>query len=108
MIHTATLIAFAALFLHSTTKEGMIFYRVRELTYRWPAWIKKPVYDCPICMAPWFGAILYAVGILPRPATAEALGLAALTCLAAGGVNAALIYFIGWAEDREPADADGN
>ena len=100
MINTAALIAFAALLVHGSTREGMIFARVRSLTFRWPPWITKPLYDCPVCMAPWLGAILYAVGILEAPT----IGLAVLTCLAAGGINFALLNYLAWPDYEPPAD----
>lgn len=36
---------------------GMILAKVRE--FKVPECIKKPLYDCPICMVPYYGSILY-------------------------------------------------
>lgn len=105
MIHTAALIAFVALLVHGSTREGMILERVRSLTFRWPPWLTKPLYDCPVCMAPWLGAILYASGVLE----VETIGRAVLTCLAAGGINFAFItYVASWPDYEQPTDPDGN
>lgn len=58
---TAISLAFIILFLHATTWEGMIFENLYEKTYKWPTWLKKVLFDCPICMAPWVGSLLLVI-----------------------------------------------
>lgn len=56
----AVVISLIVLFIHATTWDGHIFSFVRN-------WIdekkkvSKPVYNCPICMCPWYGTLLYVI-----------------------------------------------
>lgn len=58
MIENSLIISLIILFLHSTTWDGHIFEKIRK-------WIKedskisKPIYNCPICMTPWWGTLIY-------------------------------------------------
>jgi hypothetical protein len=62
MIELAVLIAFAVLFINSTTWEGMIFEDVANyLDTKLPEWLSKPLYACPICMSFWYGSIMYLI-----------------------------------------------
>lgn len=86
MIATIFTISFIVLFIHATTWEGMINGWVSNLCDNWPEWIKKPLYDCPICMCPWWGSlILYFMG--------SHIGVLEwiLTVFAAGGVNTVIV-----------------
>ena len=40
----------------------MIFHALSEKLESWPEVIRKPLYECPICMTPWWGIIIYLVG----------------------------------------------
>jgi len=48
-------------FVYACFQPKMIFSFVRN----WfdsdgvPGWIKSPLYDCAICMAPWWGSLFY-------------------------------------------------
>ena len=60
MIELSVLIAFAVLFIHTTTNEGHIFEDVANwLDTKLPEWIIKPLYGCPICMSFWYGSVFY-------------------------------------------------
>ena len=60
MIELSILIAFAVLFIHTTTNEGHIFEDVANwLDTKLPDWIIKPLYGCPICMSFWYGSVFY-------------------------------------------------
>ena len=60
MIELSILIAFAVLFIHTTTTEGNIFEDVANfLDTKLPDWIIKPLYGCPICMSFWYGSVFY-------------------------------------------------
>jgi hypothetical protein len=39
--------------------EGMIFERVGKALEPLPSWIKKPLYDCPICNSVWVAVVMY-------------------------------------------------
>jgi hypothetical protein len=62
MIENSLIIALIILFLHATTWDGHIFQKVRK-------WISedfnisKPIYNCPICMTPWWGTLIYLIFI---------------------------------------------
>lgn len=62
MIELSILIAFAVLFIHTTTNEGHIFEDVANfLDTKLPDWIIKPLYGCPICMSFWYGSFAYII-----------------------------------------------
>lgn len=58
MLELSFIIALTILFLHACTREGMIFSFIPEFFWNAPVWIKKPLYDCPVCMAPWWGSVI--------------------------------------------------
>ncbi len=62
MIETAFIIAFIVYFIKATTWKGMIFYTLSEKLESWPEAIRKPFYECPVCMTPWWGIIIYLIG----------------------------------------------
>jgi hypothetical protein len=61
MIEFAFLISLMVIFLHVCTWEGMLLQRVPVWFWNAPVWIKKPLYDCPVCMSPWWGSLIIAV-----------------------------------------------
>ena len=58
MLQQAVVIALVIMFLNATTWEGMIFHGIRKLIDPEAA-ISKPIYNCPICMGPWWGTLIY-------------------------------------------------
>jgi hypothetical protein len=62
MVETAFIIAFIVYFIKATTWKGMIFHTLSEKLESWPEAVRKPLYECPICMTPWWGIIIYLVG----------------------------------------------
>lgn len=94
MLYDAFIIAFAVFFIHACTWEGMILEKLRELTFEWPQWITKPLYDCPICMAPWWGsAILLLMGH----------GWSWVPLIVAGGINTVIIQLMSHGQDEDRA-----
>ena len=59
MLEAALIIAFIVYFLKATTWKGMIFYELAEKLEHWPEFIRKPLYECPVCMTPWWGIVIY-------------------------------------------------
>jgi hypothetical protein len=45
----------------SIMQEGEIFDFIPRWLHWLPEKMKKPVYDCPVCMAFWHGAYLYVI-----------------------------------------------
>lgn len=43
--------ALAILSLHAVCWDGNAFDRVNRWTWRWPSWLKKPLFDCLFCMS---------------------------------------------------------
>jgi hypothetical protein len=91
MIELSILIAFAVLFIHTTTTEGHIFEDVANwLDTKLPDWIIKPLYGCPICMSPHWGlGILFLLYLTGRYEFHFAETI--LILFSAGGINAAIV-----------------
>ena len=62
MIQAAFIIAFIVYFIKATTWKGMIFHEICNKLEKWPETIRKPLYECPVCMTPWWGVLIYLVG----------------------------------------------
>ena len=62
MIQEALIIAFIVYFIKATTWKGMIFHEVCNKLEKWPEVIRKPLYECPVCMTPWWGVLIYLAG----------------------------------------------
>lgn len=104
MIETAFIIALTVLFLHATTWEGMINEWVAQVFHNAPSWVKKPVYDCPICMAPWWGFFIYVLlFIFGEIQYLQPINLVVMLFMA-GGINSVLIYIISYAKDAAQAE----
>lgn len=77
------------LFVNATTQDGMIFGFVRKGLYFLPVWIKKPLYDCLVCMSPWYAfAIWFLLGGRMEFELVHFV-------LIVGGLNALLVIIIG-------------
>jgi hypothetical protein len=62
MLTSAFIIAFIVYFIKATTWKGMIFHGVIEKLNWLPKKLKKPLFECPICMTPWWGVAIYLIG----------------------------------------------
>lgn len=49
-------LSLCVMFIWACMYEGMIFGFVRELPI--PSFAAKPIYDCIICMTPWWGSLI--------------------------------------------------
>lgn len=62
MIEKSLIIALLVLSIHYTMQEKEIFGRLGDwFEDHLPEAIHKPVFDCAICMSPWYGSILFWV-----------------------------------------------
>lgn len=59
MIEKIFIIAFMVMAIYSTMLYGMIFQIVRVKLDKAPQWLKKIVYDCPVCQTPYYGSAIY-------------------------------------------------
>ncbi|GAA4320884.1 hypothetical protein GCM10023149_20390 [Mucilaginibacter gynuensis] len=58
MIQHAFIIALIVLFIHACSWKGMIFDGIKKIIEP-KGMLYKPIYGCPICMTPYYGAIIY-------------------------------------------------
>lgn len=75
----AVIIAFSVMAVWATMLDGNIFEKVRwygdrRLTQKF----QKPLYDCPICMVPWWGTPIYCLFWEFQPANWAAIILIAM------------------------------
>lgn len=66
MISIVFTISLIVIFLHECTRPGMIFSFVASSLDHLPSYLRKPLYDCPICMIPWWGPSILALGIIGK------------------------------------------
>ena len=59
MLEQAFIIAFIVYFLKATTWKGMIFHSFKERLETLPSLIRMPLFECPVCMTPWWGVAVY-------------------------------------------------
>lgn len=90
-ISFASFIAIVVFFIHKTTTPGMIFHFVEKRTAHWSDKIKKPLYMCPICMAPWSGLLVVYLCKWFLQFPVLNFFHAYIICIAAGGINAIVI-----------------
>lgn len=84
-------IAFVIQFIHALFWEGMIFGFIgAKLDNLLPSYIRKPLYDCPICMAPWWGSVILFFFSLAGIVQLPSAGLWVTTLLVTGGINVIL------------------
>lgn len=67
----------------------MIFYELTNKLEKWPEFIRKPLFECPVCMTPWWGTLIYLIGYFSGLPEFAELTLARLlfTVLVASGIN---------------------
>lgn len=94
MIQLILIVALTVLFLHVCTWEGMIFGFIHSGLKQLPDYIKKPIYDCPICMSVWWGSIILYIGTITDAWYQPKLFEWILIVFSAGGINTVLIYIV--------------
>ena len=58
MLEQAVIIAFIVFAIWFTMQEGEIFGFMQKYSY---LKIAPALFDCPVCMAPWYGSIIYVI-----------------------------------------------
>lgn len=101
MIEESLIIALTATFWHVSTFEGMINSWIRRVTFRFPKWINKPLYDCPVCSSFWIGLVILSTGGLPCHGVVEGL----LILFSACGIASILTFFIPQQYDDSDEDS---
>jgi hypothetical protein len=89
MLGPAFIIAFIVYFIKASTWRGMILYGIKERLCDLPEFIKKPLFDCPVCMTPWWGTAIYVAGHFGGIVEFEKLSVIRLlfTVFVASGIN---------------------
>lgn len=60
MLEKAFIISFIVMFIWATLLKGMIFGFVRAyLETRISEYWQQPIFDCPVCMVPYYGSVAY-------------------------------------------------
>ncbi|MFO8147976.1 MAG: hypothetical protein ACQEWG_03650 [Bacteroidota bacterium] len=93
MLQQAFIIAFIVYFLKATTWKGMIFHKPKEKLENLPSYIRKPFFECPICMTPWWGIVVYLLAHYSGLPEFEKLSFARLifTVLVSSGINTVIL-----------------
>ena len=93
MLSTALIIAFIVQFVYACTWDGMIFHSIVERLWSLPTWVKKPIFGCPICMTPWWGALFLGILVYSTdyPVDSKEVITGIVTLFTAAGINAAFI-----------------
>jgi len=62
MLESAVIISFLVLSIHYTMQEGEIFGALGTWFYKHtPEKLHQPLYDCNVCMSPYYGSVLYVL-----------------------------------------------
>lgn len=62
MLAASLIIALIVLSIHYTMQEGEIFSKLGDwFNNNLPEQIHQPVFECNVCMTPWYGSIVYVL-----------------------------------------------
>jgi hypothetical protein len=88
MIEQILIISFWVFAIHYTMQHGEIFGWIGDwFSEVLPEKLHNPVFDCEVCMCPWYGSFLYIIMWKP---TWHEFGIALIVVIAATGLNAIL------------------
>lgn len=75
MIQTVATIALSIIFIHALFWDGMLLGSLRRswLT-NLPLWVRKPLYECAVCMTSLWGTFAYLV-MVPNPTFLSYIGI---------------------------------
>lgn len=59
MIEKVFICSFIVFAIWYSMQEGEIFGRLGRWLENLPEWMHNPVFDCPVCMTPWYGTVIY-------------------------------------------------
>lgn len=60
MLEKAFILGFIVFAVYYSMLDGEIFGRLGRWFYKKiPEGLHQPVFDCPICMVPWYGSVAY-------------------------------------------------
>ena len=87
MVELSFIIAMTTMFIHACTWEGMIFSIINDKLWNLTPKIRKPLFDCPVCMVPYWGSLIIAVFCYRRGEWIDWFSWMMILATA-GGVNA--------------------
>lgn len=95
VFHAIVINSLVCLGIHVLTRVDMLLWPLIQHTERWSDYIKKPLFDCPPCMASIWGAIGYIYFAPDINAIPYLLALC--------GFNALLsnLYYLGWEHTKD-------
>lgn len=97
----AAIIALSVFAIYYTMQPGEIFGKLGDwFSKHLPSAIHSPVFDCPVCMTPWYGSLLYALMIGFHDFWSWFMAV-----IPAMGLNAVLVKLF---PDKDKADADND
>lgn len=93
MLEQAAIIALIVYFIKASTWKGMILYNSKEKLNWLPSYIRKPFFECPVCMTPWWGIIVYIIAHYSGIEEFEKLTIARLlfTVFVSAGINTVIL-----------------
>jgi hypothetical protein len=93
MLEQAAIIALIVYFIKASTWKGMILYNSKEKLNWLPSYIRKPFFECPVCMTPWWGIIVYITAHYSGIEEFEKLTVARLlfTVFVSAGINTVIL-----------------
>ena len=95
MLSAGFIVAFIVYFIKATTWTGMIFHPIISRLNFLPQKIRKPIFECPVCMTPWWGAVIYIIGHYTHLAEFHELTVQRVlfTIFTASGINTIFLIF---------------
>ena len=91
MLMISFIIALMIQFIHACSWEGMLLGWLNGSLWNLTPYLRKPLFDCPICMSPWWGSLfivlLWAAGCIGLPGFGQWI----LTLLMVGGINTLIV-----------------
>lgn len=94
MIEIIVIVALIVYFFYECTRKGMVFSFVADTLDACPAWMKKPLFDCPICMVVWWGPSIIACGIIGNVWQVSNVWKLSMIIAAAAGTNTFINYLV--------------
>jgi hypothetical protein len=101
MIEMSIIIALTVFFLHECTREGMILGFVYFWLYDLPEKIKKPLFDCTVCMSPYYGTLIILVCHWSGYSPIQNFWQFIICLFMAGGINAIIMGVINRTDKRK-------
>lgn len=85
----ALIISLTVFAIHYTMQPGEIFGKLGDnFDTNLPDKLKPPVFDCPVCMVPWYGTVIYFLLVGIHHATFGGWFVAVIPAM---GLNAVLV-----------------